>query len=117
MVFRLNRLKKMRKAKGLTQKELAKQVGLSAKMVSLYENGQGVPDADHLTRIADAIDTNVDYLLDRTSYSGRLTDLHYRVLEAFTEGDENRLIDLLRQHFIQKGLGKKPITRRKPPVK
>ena len=117
MAFRADRLRQLIEDVGITTKELAKAVGVSDRMIRNYKAGKHTPEVEHVTRLADILNTNVEYLMDRTSYPKRLTDIHYRVLEAFTEGDENRLVDLLRQHLIQKGLGKKPITRRKPPVK
>lgn len=113
--FRLDRLSKLRKRQKLTQKELGAAVGVSSKMISNYENGLGVPDAEHLARLADALETNVEYLLDRTTYGKPLSDLHYRVWERFAEGDQNGIIDLLRKHLVKEGFGKKPVSRKKPP--
>ena len=42
----------LRKAKGVTQDELAKYVGVSPQAVSKWENG-GVPDTELLPKIAD----------------------------------------------------------------
>ena len=55
---------KMRKAKGATQEELAKAVGVSAQAVSKWENG-GVPDAELFPAIADFFEVTIDALFGR----------------------------------------------------
>lgn len=42
----------LRKAKGLTQEELARQIGVSESMVSFYENGLKEPTIAKLHQIA-----------------------------------------------------------------
>ena len=56
---------KLRKAKGVTQDDLAKFVGVSAQAVSKWENG-GVPDTELLPRIADYFNVSIDRLFGRT---------------------------------------------------
>lgn len=50
----------------MSQDDFAKFVGISRPTVGFYENGERVPDAIVLNRIADACDVDVDYLLGRT---------------------------------------------------
>ena len=57
------RLKTLRQAKGLTQKQLALQLGLSKSVVSSYENGFRYPSFDVLIKIASVFSTTTDYLL------------------------------------------------------
>lgn len=57
------RLKVLRQAKGLTQKQLALQLGLSKSVVSSYENGFRYPSFDVLIKIASVFSTTTDYLL------------------------------------------------------
>ena len=54
----------LRKANGITQEELAKNVGVSPQAVSKWENG-GVPDTELLPKIADYFDTSIDALFSR----------------------------------------------------
>lgn len=60
------RLKMLRKEKGLTQAELGKYFNLSKQTISSYENGGSSPDKDTLQRLADFFSVSVDYLLGRT---------------------------------------------------
>lgn len=55
---------KMRKAKGATQDDLARAVGVSAQAVSKWENG-GVPDAELFPVIADFFGVTIDALFGR----------------------------------------------------
>ena len=56
----------LRKQRGITQEQLADELGASKISVSFWERGARVPEVDMLVRIADYFDVAVDYLLDRT---------------------------------------------------
>lgn len=60
------RIKELRKKKGVTQKELALYLGVSDRAVGYYESGQRTPPPDILQKIADFFHVSVDYLLGRT---------------------------------------------------
>lgn len=53
----------LRKKKGLTQEQLAEQLGVSAPAVSKWETDSSYPDITLLCPLARALDTNVDTLL------------------------------------------------------
>lgn len=53
----------LRKEKGLTQKELAEQIGISDKTVSKWETGNGMPDIAYLSPLCEVLDINVNELL------------------------------------------------------
>lgn len=63
MVNFCERLRLLRQSKGLTQKQLALQLGLSKSIVSSYENGFRYPSYDILIKIASTFSTTTDYLL------------------------------------------------------
>lgn len=52
----MENLKKIRKAKGLTQKELAKLSDLSEAQISLIESGKRFPSYEALLKLAEALD-------------------------------------------------------------
>ena len=60
------RIRHLRKAKGLTQTELGRRVGLSPRMMAYYEIQGGVPSAKLLSRIADVLGVSLDVLAGRT---------------------------------------------------
>lgn len=63
----INRLKELRKEKGLTQIELAKLLNVSDRSVGFYETGERDPDTDTLKLLADFFNVSIDYLLCRTN--------------------------------------------------
>ncbi len=56
-------LQNLRKAKGLSQEELAIKLNVVRQTVSKWERGLSVPDAEMLIHIAEALDTTVNTLL------------------------------------------------------
>lgn len=57
------RIKSARKERGLTQKGLAAQVGVPYQTIQYWENGRRNPKIDNLQKVADALDTDVNWLL------------------------------------------------------
>ncbi len=60
------RLKELRRARGLSQVALAKELNLTQQAVGKWETGRSQPDPDTLRRARSFFDTTVDYLLDRS---------------------------------------------------
>lgn len=58
------RLKELLEKKGITQTELAERVGCTNAAISHYIKGDRVPRASVLTKIAIALDTTSDYLME-----------------------------------------------------
>lgn len=54
----------LRKQKGLTQLELARQMGVTDKAVSKWERDLSFPDVASLPKLAEILDTSVDELLE-----------------------------------------------------
>ncbi len=61
------RLKALRKERGITQQQLADGVGISKGGLSYYENAGRTPDISILERFADYFGVTTDYLLGRTN--------------------------------------------------
>ena len=61
MAFHEN-LTRRRKALGLSQEELAAQIGVSRQAVSKWETGDAVPDLNRLLALAEALNTSLDAL-------------------------------------------------------
>lgn len=57
------RLRKLRKKTGKTQKEFGQIFGLSESAIGMYERNQRKPDYETLQRFASYLNTNVNYLL------------------------------------------------------
>ena len=56
-------IKALRKAKGLSQEELAIKLNVVRQTVSKWEKGLSVPDAGMVIQIAEVLDTSVNILL------------------------------------------------------
>lgn|SRR6056297_3308929 len=61
------RLKKARTDKGLSQTELAKQVGIHYTQIGRYETKGAQPSADVLSKLANALGVSSDFLTNGTS--------------------------------------------------
>lgn len=66
MVKFSERLKELRLEKGLTQTQLANEIGLSQSAVSFWENGERFPLATVIIIFAKYFDVTTDYLLGVT---------------------------------------------------
>jgi len=60
------RMKKLRKEKGLTLEDLSKLTGITTTTLSRYETGKRIPNATALEELAKAFGVSVDYLLGKT---------------------------------------------------
>lgn len=61
----MKKLRLLREANNLTQKQMANILNVTQKTVSTYENGLTEPDISTMIKIADFFDVSLDYLLDR----------------------------------------------------
>lgn len=60
------RLKYLRIDNNITQKELAKQIGISERGIIRYEIGERNPTIEIIIAIADFFDVSLDYLVGRS---------------------------------------------------
>lgn len=58
-----DRIQSLRKARGITQEQLADAVGVSRQAVSKWEAEQSVPDLERVVAMAEYFDVTTDYLL------------------------------------------------------
>ena len=72
-------LKKLRKAKGLTQEQLGERFNITKTGVSYWENGKATPSYEMLENIADYFNVDMNYLLGKSpiknSYRSELTEI------------------------------------------
>lgn len=61
-----DRLLETRKAKGISQQELARLAKVHFTNVGKYERGEATPASDILNRIAQALDVTTDFLMNGT---------------------------------------------------
>lgn len=58
-----DRIQSLRKAKGISQEQLADQIGVSRQAVSKWESEQSTPDLDKIILLSDFFEVTTDYLL------------------------------------------------------
>lgn len=56
----------IRKKKGLSQADLGKMIGTSGDVIGRYERGDITPSIEVVSKIADALEVSVDYLIGKT---------------------------------------------------
>lgn len=77
------KIKELRKKKGLTQEDLANALNVSRQAITKWESGDGSPDIDNLKNIALYFHVSVDYLID--SSTEKVIDLKtkFQLAEVF----------------------------------
>ena len=94
------RVKEMRKHRHWTQKELANQVGIRFQLLNKYEGGQHIPPAETLIKLAEVLDTTVDYLLtgnpvkEEPLVSANLFR-RFKTLETLNDEDRSTVITVI----------------------
>lgn len=58
-----SQIQMLRKARGLSQEELAAQIGVSRQAVSKWESGQNLPDLEKVVTLSDFFGVTTDYLM------------------------------------------------------
>ena len=102
------RLKKLRKKHQLTQQALADKVGLNYVQIGRYEVGRATPSSDALVRLAQALGTTTDYLMNgsqQEAASVQLTDKE--LLRQFQEvqhlnAEDKHLVKTFLDAFLTK---------------
>ena len=62
------RLKELRIDAGKSRAELAREVNVSERLISYWENGKRECDFEMLIRLADTFAVSIDYLLGRNEF-------------------------------------------------
>jgi transcriptional regulator with XRE-family HTH domain len=101
------RLREAREKKGLSQRELGEQCGVSNRMIYRYEGNNADPSSTILMKMAIALGVSTDYLLGlvaaptETLQDENMTEEERRLLQSYRQGDMATLMaigsDRLRQ--------------------
>ena len=65
MTIFTERLKELRKKKGLKQQEIAELLGVKRNTYSDWENGKTEPSFENLIKLADLLEVSLDWLFGR----------------------------------------------------
>lgn len=98
--LRSDRLRELRRLRGLTQDELASLSGISQNQVSRYEAGLTEPSSSAIGQLAYVLNVTTDYLLGLTdipnSYDASdLRPEQQQLLSAYEIGDYATLLELV----------------------
>lgn len=78
------RIKKLRKEKRVTLKQLGEVLNLGESTISMYENGKRSPDYDTLIKLSEFFNVSTDYLLGQTDVKNN-TD---KISDALEDDEE-----------------------------
>lgn len=56
---------KLRKARNWSQTDIANEIGTSRVMIGKYERGDNLPSLEALSKLADAFEVSIDYLVGK----------------------------------------------------
>ena len=91
-----DRIQSLRKAKGMSQEELADKVGVSRQSVSKWESEQAAPDLDMIVIMSDIFEVTTDYLL--------------KGIEPVKTDDHKTMADVIDQRILTEKNGKRAKT-------
>ena len=89
----MNRIRELRKARGITMKQLGEAIGLAESTISHYETGRRQPDNEALFKLGDYFNVPLGYLLGsevKDQYSAKFREeLFCRLERDELSGDED----------------------------
>ena len=90
------KLKKLRKARGLSQEQLADQLNVSRQAISKWELGESIPDTENLILLSKFYGVSIDYLLlNELNISSELETKRSPSLPIFIFGMSGLIIGLI----------------------
>lgn len=102
------RLKELRKKKGMSQAKIAELIDVHFTQISRYERGDTKPNAEPMAKLAKVLDTTVDYLMTGSTEdiiidSGLNKELitRFKQLKDFNSEDKKTVLSLM-DAFIAK---------------
>lgn len=102
------RITELRKASGLSQYALSQVMEVSRQAVSKWESDQSSPDVMHLIRLAEVLDTDVEYLATGRKTFGRRPPVVITTTEKVEKVIEKPVIQI--QETIVEKIIEKPVV-------
>lgn len=102
----------IRKAKGLSQRDLAKLSGISNRMIAYYETNTTIPPIDKLLMLSNALDISIAELLDNNLSDKDIIRLNTRtlkkvkLLEKLPPEDQRKVLDYIKALIARNNLKK-----------
>ncbi|PKO97701.1 MAG: hypothetical protein CVU14_09930 [Bacteroidetes bacterium HGW-Bacteroidetes-9] len=96
------RIQEIRKQKNITQQKLAEMISVSKSMINRYENKGVQPPADILNKLADVLQTSVDFLIngntdEKAKASLKNVELlqRFKEIEAMPDREQSVLLEII----------------------
>ena len=104
------RLKQLRKEKGLTQIELAKALGVSGGTVAMWETGNRKPSFEMFDKLTEFFDKRLDYILGATDDDSpaKISETDISVLGNWVVQEEYE--DVMRKYSLLDEFGQKTVA-------
>ena len=94
-------LQELRKEKGLTQEQLAEQMGVARRTVSRWETGSNMPDMDILIDLSDLYEVDLREILSGERKSEHMDqELKETVLQVADYSNEEKARIMRRMHWL-----------------
>ncbi len=97
------KLFKLRKEKGMSQENLAEQIGTTRQAISKWENNQGFPEVEKLLQLSNVFEVSVDYLLKDDKTINCSNEKGYYVSKELAKGyiaNEKKISFLISLSFM-----------------
>ena len=112
-----DRISELRTIAGMSQLELSRQMEVSRQAVSKWESDQSSPDASNLIRLAEVLDTDIEYLTTGRRTYGRRPPVVIKTTETVEKVVEKPVVQVV-EKVVEK-IVEKPVvqTVEKPVIK
>ena len=109
------KLRELRKASGMTQEQLAAEFGVSVQAVSKWENDQTSPDSLKMIRLAEVLDTDIEYLTTGRRNYGRRPPVVLKTVETVEKVIEKPVVRVV-EKVVEKPVEKTVVQYVEKPV-
>lgn len=112
------RITELRKAVGMSQLDISRALDISRQAVSKWENDTSSPDVMNLIKLADLLDTDVEYLATGRRTYGRRPPVVIKTtetIERIVEKPVIQTVETVVEHIVEKPVVKtveKPVVKR-----
>ena len=112
-----DRIAELRTIAGMSQLELSRQMEVSRQAVSKWESDQSSPDASNLIRLAEVLDTDIEYLTTGRRTYGRRPPVVIKTTETVEKVVEKPVVQVV-EKVVEK-IVEKPVVKtvEKPVIK
>jgi transcriptional regulator with XRE-family HTH domain len=104
------RIRSLRKEKGLNQAELGEKTGITRRSISTIENGETDPSAKQITAISDFFNVSTEYLLNGKEETNTISKTEQEIIQLVRKDPDIKetLLNLL--DFKKKAINRMMMT-------